>query len=363
MKLYKASALVKHVGLMSLLVLLLAACSLNEAPDQASKITPTATNLPRPSFSTSADTYGSVAAFSCYPSLRTGTKAFGDLLIAATTTVNHYGGWRACNAPFGAKRSQHKTGRAVDVPLDSRKSAQRADGMAILEWLFEAENGVPHARLRRLGVVQIIWDGRVWTTAHDKGRKNHDPTNWRKYTGLGCKQNPRTQPTVCHYDHFHFTLSAAGSEKQTTWWTDPTNPTCTRKWPLVQRSSGFSTRAKAVQYLLKARGYSLTVDGYFRPSTQAVVERFQRDHGLADDSKVGKNTFEKLVTTVSYGSKGDAVKAAQVLLKFTGGDVDGDFGPATDRAIRSFQASKGLVQDGDVGANTWAALFGGAGCR
>lgn len=138
--------------------------------------------------------------------------------------------------------------------------------------------------------------------------------------------------------------------------------TCTRSWPLVQRSSSFSKNALAVQHLLNAHGANLETDGFFGTGTEAAVERFQRNNELEDDGKVGKNTFGKLIMTVSLGSKGDAVKAAQVLLKFTDSDVDGDFGSATDRAVRKFQADKELLQDGDVGKNTWAALFGGTGC-
>ena len=56
------------------------------------------------------------------------------------------------------------------------------------------------------------------------------------------------------------------------------------------------------------------------------------------------------------GSKGEAVKELQTKLGFTGKDVDGDFGPKTEAAVRAFQTSKKLVVDAKVGFYTWRAL-------
>lgn len=58
------------------------------------------------------------------------------------------------------------------------------------------------------------------------------------------------------------------------------------------------------------------------------------------------------------GAKGDGVRVLQAHLNRHGAglNVDGDFGPATDRAVRAFQAAHGLAVDGDVGPRTWAAL-------
>lgn len=58
----------------------------------------------------------------------------------------------------------------------------------------------------------------------------------------------------------------------------------------------------------------------------------------------------------------DWVSYLQELLRAVGYDlvVDGDFGPATDRAVRSFQESAALTVDGWVGPITWPALVAAA---
>ncbi|MPZ84217.1 MAG: hypothetical protein GEV28_28975 [Actinophytocola sp.] len=42
---------------------------------------------------------------------------------------------------------------------------------------------------------------------------------------------------------------------------------------------------------------------------------------------------------------------------FSPGRVDGDFGPVTEAAVKAFQASHGLTDDGKVGRLTWEALL------
>lgn len=53
------------------------------------------------------------------------------------------------------------------------------------------------------------------------------------------------------------------------------------------------------------------------------------------------------------GDKGAAVRRLQDAL---GVNVDGSFGPETDRAVREFQRRAGLAVDGIVGMQTWAAI-------
>lgn len=71
-------------------------------------------------------------------------------------------------------------------------------------------------------------------------------------------------------------------------------------------------------------------------------------------------------TTVAFasafrmGDQGSEVAAIQGQLASLGYDVsaDGDFGPATAEAVKSFQRSVGLEPDGLVGSGTYSALMG-----
>lgn len=65
--------------------------------------------------------------------------------------------------------------------------------------------------------------------------------------------------------------------------------------------------------------------------------------------------------TIRRGSKGDLVKECQTMLYKLGYDlgsygIDGDFGKATEAAVRSFQSDHRLTVDGIVGPATWDAL-------
>lgn len=65
------------------------------------------------------------------------------------------------------------------------------------------------------------------------------------------------------------------------------------------------------------------------------------------------------MANLRQGSNGADVRRLQEELKkrgFSPGDVDGDFGPATDAAVRAFQASEGLLADGIAGRSTSRAL-------
>jgi peptidoglycan hydrolase-like protein with peptidoglycan-binding domain len=140
----------------------------------------------------------------------------------------------------------------------------------------------------------------------------------------------------------------------------PTPPAAALSWPLVvQGATG--ERVVAIQYLLNQRiGAGLVVDGAYGPLTTAAVRTFQARFGLLVDGRVGNQTWPALIVQVQLGSRGSAVAAVQHNLRFAYGftnlAVDGVFGPATQAAVRTFQARFGIGVDGIVGPITWNTL-------
>jgi peptidoglycan hydrolase-like protein with peptidoglycan-binding domain len=140
-------------------------------------------------------------------------------------------------------------------------------------------------------------------------------------------------------------------------------------WPVVQNGNqGHPIRT--LQFLLRARGHNLTVDGMFGPATEAAVKAFQTSKGMTADGIMSAQTWSTLIIQVKKGSSGDAVRGVQEEFQFRAGEpgkglkVDGIFGPQTDSTVRGFQHALSLdvpsvVVDGIVGPVTWQALVSG----
>lgn len=167
----------------------------------------------------------------------------------------------------------------------------------------------------------------------------------------------------------------------------------------IQRGLMDSPVVRRIQQKLKdLRFYTGSVDGDFGASTEAAVKAFQAANGLRADGKVGSNTYEALfssgaataspgpgqttaaptripfytnvtpnpegeVVTLREGNSGSLVRRLQQALKdqgFYNGPVDGMFGFATTEAVKAFQKSRGLSQDGVAGRGTQQYLYQGS---
>ena len=146
-------------------------------------------------------------------------------------------------------------------------------------------------------------------------------------------------------------------------------------------------------YILQARlfelgYYSGRIDGRFGEETTEAVKALQRANGLTADGVVGSGTQKKLdsgtavpaestqalpeetaapaqggtLSTLRKGSSGGEVLVLQQYLQSLGylsASPDGQFGSATDRAVKLFQEANGLTADGVAGPGTLSILYSG----
>jgi hypothetical protein len=154
---------------------------------------------PTPSFGAAIDPYAAyVAQSTCQLSAKPGVTGFAQLILRAYPGTRNLGTGRACNV--GGK-SEHKEARAWDWGVRANNAAELAKANSMLNWLLATDrHGNRHALARRLGVMYIIWNRKMW--------RAYQPSNgWQSYSG----PNP-------HIDHVHISFSWAGARKQTTWW-------------------------------------------------------------------------------------------------------------------------------------------------
>ena len=148
--------------------------------------------------------------------------------------------------------------------------------------------------------------------------------------------------------------------------------------PQIRRGAKGDAVVRMQQRLI-AHGYALPkhgVDGDFGSETESAVKAFQSAKGLSVDGICGPKTWAALLAeptaktaytvtrVLEYkrpNMSGDDVKWAQQTLTALGydcGEIDGIFGPDTDKGVKAFQKAKGLTVDGDIGKNTTAAMGG-----
>ncbi len=134
-----------------------------------------------------------------------------------------------------------------------------------------------------------------------------------------------------------------------------------------------------------------SIDGFFDEATENAVRKFQEVFSLTPDGIIGKATWNRinaiytsvkelsaitseglslneLETTfpgvLSVGSTGDGVFTLQYYLAYLSLFIptlaqitaDGDFGPATENAVRQYQKTYGLEETGIVDDLTWNSI-------
>lgn len=135
--------------------------------------------------------------------------------------------------------------------------------------------------------------------------------------------------------------------------------------PVLKRNgNNNATVVRLAQAMLNNAGhYNLYTDGDFDKDTETAVNHFQKKiMGIAPTNTVNKATWIALFNknTVQQGSRGKVVSCLQIMLNKvmkSGLAVDGAFGKNTKTAVKQFQKSCSLTQDGVVGIQTWTKLI------
>ncbi|MEO6715332.1 MAG: hypothetical protein ABIM89_18180 [Mycobacteriales bacterium] len=156
--------------------------------------------MPMRAISAPAEPYGQFQAQSiCTNGPTPAVLAFQKLVMARYPGSRDLGITRGCRS---GGRSEHKEGRAWDWGVRVDRPREKAYGDDLVGWLLAADaQGVRAANARRLGIMYIIWNRKIWT-ASQAG------IGWRPYFG----PNP-------HTDHVHFSWTWPGAQKLTSYWT------------------------------------------------------------------------------------------------------------------------------------------------
>lgn len=142
----------------------------------------------------------------CRPKARPGTVELGRWLVR-----RYGGGFGGISRPCSASTSEHHEGRAFDWMLDAGNRADRQRARRFLTEAFAADaHGNPDARARRMGVMYVIWNDRMYA-AWDGFRP-------QPYKSSSCKRLRTCSPTLRHRDHVHISLTRKAARGETSWY-------------------------------------------------------------------------------------------------------------------------------------------------
>ena len=241
---------------------------------------------------------------------------------------------------MGAYGQNPRTGQ-LDAGATAVKSAWKTNG-----WYFTQYSGAQReqalrwrARCQRVwdcnGLAEGVYQLRTGVCIDSKARYNY--AQWCSVKGAGMIPPARRVPGAAV-----FWGTSAANITHVAFLEKPVKPGCPEgDWTLIE-ARGVMYGVVRTRLLSRGSRYWGWMDKYFdysgAPGATAPAERVLRN-----------------------GCEGEDVRALQANLIRLGYDcgkwgADGDFGDATELALRAFQAAAGLAADGEAGPLTRAAL-------
>jgi hypothetical protein len=264
-----------------------------------------------------------VGQVACDPTSRPGTVKLAHLLASAYRSY-HATSWNSTYAcGTDGSQSEHYDGRAIDWMVDVHNSKQRAAATSAIHWLLATDaHGNRFAMARRLGVMYIIWDNRMWGA--------WDGT-WESYNNCNHLKQ-RASDNACHRTHVHISLSWNGAMGRTSYWTKR-----------VAATDFGPCRPKDLNWAGRYAGANPVPCANYRPvkakrSASATKKLLVRYSGAP----------------VRKGWSGPAVAAVQRALHVP---QTARFDARTVAAVRRFQSRHRLTASGVMTATTWRALL------
>jgi hypothetical protein len=202
-------------------------------------------------------------------------------------------------------------------------ATQRAQAAAVINWLLATDRrGKSFANARRLGVMYVIFNNRIWGSWSGA---------WAPYNN--CAKQPQAgYDNQCHRTHMHISLSWNGALGRTTFWT-----------PGVFATDFGPCRPRDLNWAAtRTRSNGSRCTGYVTVAAARTASATKVE--LVKYSGAG----------VHPGSTGPAVTAVQRALRVS---TTGYYGPATRRAVVLFQARHHLTQTGTMIPAAWRALL------
>ncbi len=324
-----------------------------------------------------------VGAAICSPTVKPGTAALMRLLLGAYPSSRALGIVRACGV--GGK-SEHKEGRALDWGNRAWVGSEAANVASFSRWALATDaHGNRNAMARRLGIMYMIWDDRIWEASNASA-------GWQPYLHSACSSLAGCPASLRHRDHLHISLTWDGAMGRTSFWSGQvaTNgsgagsvrgsraPSLTLGVAAVARNKAsirqvnhtvlqHGSSGGAVVVLQKALRMR-TVTGYFGDRTRATVLIYQRSRGLPTTGVVARLTWGRLNHEISIDSRriahtrrsvispGASGRYVQVLESALNIPVDGRYTRRDVQAVRYFQRVHRIRPTGVVARLTWRAL-------